>query len=104
MATAPVATHPHISIDPGVCSGRPRIAGTRIRVMDIVSAYRDGHSLAELEGYFNSRPLTPAEIHSALAYYYDHKDEVDADFAADARLSAEGEKREAELLERRTGR
>lgn len=104
VATATATTHPHISIDPGVCSGRPRIAGTRIRVMDVVSAYKEGTSPAELEDYFDSRPLTPAEIHSALAYYYDHKDEIDADFGADARLSAEGEKREAELLKRRNAR
>lgn len=29
------------------------------------------------------RPLTPAEVHAALAYYYNHRDENEAEFAAD---------------------
>jgi len=106
MATAAkLPDYPHIIATPGVCSGRPRIDGTRIRVMDVVWAFQAGQSLTELETYFDMpRPLTPAEIHSALAYYYDHKAEVDEAFAADARLTKEGEAREAELLRRRDGR
>ena len=104
-ATAPLNAYPHITSTPGVCSGRPCIAGTRIRVMDVVLAYRDeGRSALELEEYFSGRRLTPAEIHAALAYYYDHRDEADADFAADARLSRDGEARETELLKRRDPR
>ena len=33
MATTPIE---HIEMTPGVCGGRPRIAGHRIRVQDIV--------------------------------------------------------------------
>ncbi len=97
MATAASAVYPHITSDPEVCSGRPRIAGTRIRVMDVVMAYEQGVSPAELQNYFSSRPLTLAEVHAALAYYHDHKDEVDAAFAEDERTSDAIEK---ERLER----
>jgi len=30
--------------------------------------------------------LRPAEAHSAMAYYFDHKDEIDAEILADSRL------------------
>jgi uncharacterized protein (DUF433 family) len=101
MATAASKTvFPHITTDPEVCSGRPCIAGTRIRVMDIVTAHEQGLSPTELQNHFDTRPLTLGEIHAALAYYNDHKDEVEAAFAEDARSTTEGVAREAEFLKR----
>jgi uncharacterized protein (DUF433 family) len=103
MATAVKTLFPHITTDPDVCHGRPCIAGTRVRVMDIVAAHEQGISPAELQGYFATRPLTLGEIHAALAYYNDHKDEIEADFAEAERIAAEGAASEAEL-KRRPGR
>ena len=60
-------------------SGSPCIAGTRIRVMDLVRAYQAGAPVEELQEYFSSRALTLSEIHAALAYYWDHHEELDAD-------------------------
>jgi hypothetical protein len=34
-------------------------------------------------------PLTLAQIHAALAYYYDHKDEIEASFAEDEKVEDE---------------
>ena len=80
MATAATKTvFPHITTDPQVCHGRPCIAGTRVRVMDIVAAHEEGVSPAELQSHFATRPLTLAEIYAALAYYNDHKDEIEAE-------------------------
>jgi len=73
-------------------SGRPCIAGTRVRVMDIVGAYRAGVSDEELQEYFSSRTLTLSEIHAALAYYYDHREEIDAAFVEDEELGQEAER------------
>ena len=87
-----------------MCHGRPCIAGTRVRVLDVVAAHEQGVSPAELQDYFGTRPLTLAEIYAALAYYNDHKDEIEADFAEDERLAAEGMAREAELRKHRSGR
>ena len=50
---------PHITTDPEVCSGRPRIAGTRIRVIDIVAVHEQGVSPGELQNYFDTRPPDP---------------------------------------------
>jgi uncharacterized protein (DUF433 family) len=42
MATLPAFPYPHISTSSQVMSGRPCIAGTRVRVMDIISARQAG--------------------------------------------------------------
>ncbi|MBX9680577.1 MAG: DUF433 domain-containing protein [Gemmataceae bacterium] len=74
----------HIEMTPGVAGGRPRVAGRRIRVQDIVIWHeRLGRSADELvEGY----GLTLAEIYAALAYYYDHQDEIDQAILRDDEL------------------
>jgi len=97
MATAAATTpFPHITTDAQVCHGRACIAGTRIRVMDIVAAHEQGVSPTELQDYFATRALTLAEIYAALAYYNDHKHEIEADFAEAERVAVEGAAREAE--------
>ena len=92
MNAALALAYPHITTDPRVMSGRPCIAGTRVRVMDVVGAYKAGVSDEELQDYFSSRPLTLSEIHAALAYYYDHQDEIDAAFAEDEDLGQSAER------------
>lgn len=67
-------------------SGRPYISGTRVRVMDIVGAYKAGMPDEQLLEYFSSRPLTLSEVHAALAYYYNHQEEIDAAFDEDESL------------------
>lgn len=91
MSTASVATYPHISKTPGVCGGKACIAGTRIRVMDIVVLLERGLSPERMLEHYSSRPLALAEVHSALAYYYDHKDEIEADLRRDESAKAEQE-------------
>lgn len=56
----------------------PIIAGTNMKVIELVlekTAY--GWSAEELQ--FQHPYLTLGQIHSALAYYWDHKDELDRD-------------------------
>jgi len=65
----------HIESTPGVCGGKPRIAGTRIRVQDVVGWAEQGLSPDEIvSGYPH---LTLADVHAALAYYYDHREVID---------------------------
>jgi uncharacterized protein (DUF433 family) len=103
MATAAKTLFPHITADPNVCSGRPCIAGTRVRVMDVVAAFEQGVALDDLRNYFATRPLTLGEIHAALAYYNDHKEEVESDFADDERLHQEGIAWQAQMLKKQSG-
>jgi len=68
----------HIVATPGTCGGKPRIAGHRIRVQDIALWHeRLGYSVAEIVAHYPQ--LTPAEVHAALAYYYDHREAIQQD-------------------------
>ncbi len=61
---------------PGVCSGRTIIEGTRIGVHDVVGLIVNG---ATAEDVLRSFPdLTKAQIYECLAYYEDHRTEIDA--------------------------
>ena len=72
----------HIEKTPGVCGGRACIAGHRVRVMDIVGWHENrGHSVAEIVEMFPC--ITPADVHAALAYYYDNREEIENDFRND---------------------
>jgi uncharacterized protein (DUF433 family) len=72
----------HIVSTPDTCGGAPRIAGSRIRVKDVVIWHiHQGMSPDEIMS--NWPHLTLAGIHAALAYYYDRKDLIDAEIAAD---------------------
>jgi len=65
----------HIEVMPAVRGGKPHLVGTRITVDDVVLMhYRLGQSLEEIAGKYD---LSLAAVFSAMAYYYDHRDEVD---------------------------
>lgn len=68
-------TYEHISIRE---DGTPVIAGTTMKVVElVVERIAYGWSPEELQ--FQHPYLTLGQIHSALAYYWDHADEVDRD-------------------------
>jgi uncharacterized protein (DUF433 family) len=71
----------NIEQDPVRCGGQPVIGATRIRVGIVLGCYRQGMSVEEIVQQFLS--LKPADVHDALAYSYDHLDEIEADLAAD---------------------
>jgi uncharacterized protein (DUF433 family) len=63
---------------PGTCGGRARIAGHRVRVLDIVGWHEhQGMSPDEIVAQFPS--LTLADVHTALAYYFDHVEDIRAE-------------------------
>ena len=65
----------HIVRAPEVCGGKPRIDGRRITVQSIVIWHEQmGYSVDEIATLYD---LTLAEIYSALAYYHDHRAEID---------------------------
>jgi len=68
----------HIVATPGICGGKPRIDGHRIRVQDVALWHeRLGYSVAEIVAHYPQ--LTLAEVHAALAYYYDHRETIQQD-------------------------
>ena len=65
----------HIAIDPDYCSGKPRIAGTRMPVATIAQLHLEmGETLEKIAAEYH---LSPAAVYAAIAYYYDHKKEID---------------------------
>ena len=65
----------HIQITPGICGGKPRIAGHRITVQQIV-IWHDcmGRSADEIATEYD---LELSDVYAALAYYFDHREEID---------------------------
>jgi uncharacterized protein (DUF433 family) len=65
----------HIEITPGVAGGKPRIAGHRITVQNIAIWHEwMGRSA---DGIASEYDLTLADVYAALAYYYDHRPEIE---------------------------
>ncbi len=65
----------HIEIAPGIVGGKPHIAGHRITVQNIVIWHeRMGRNADEICA---EHDLTLADIYAALAYYFDHRVEID---------------------------
>jgi uncharacterized protein (DUF433 family) len=74
----------HVTLTPGVCGGKPCIAGTRIRVWDIAVLAQSGHSPDEILACFPH--ITLADVHAALAYYYDNREAIDRQAEEDERF------------------
>ena len=82
----------HIERTPGVVGGKPRIAGRRITVQDIAIWHeRLGRGVDEIAAEYD---LLLAEVYAALAYYFDHRAEIDQSIAEGAAF--------AEALRQRT--
>jgi len=83
-----ITVHPIDTIvsDPQVRGGQPIIAGTTLRVSDVVAShiYR-GLSPEELAVNF---ALDLGQVYAALAYYYQHKAATDAQMQAEADRAA----------------
>ena len=64
----------HIEITPGISGGKPRIAGHRITVENIVIWHEHmGKSADEIATEYD---LTLADVYAALTYYFDHRTEI----------------------------
>jgi uncharacterized protein (DUF433 family) len=91
------ATGERIVKTPDVCFGRPRIAGTRMRVKDVVYFHRVGWSVETISDQFD---ITPGQIYAALSYYFDHQAEIDEDMQRDREFARSVEGKSDELRRR----
>ncbi len=91
----------HIEVTPGVAGGKPRIAGHRIRVQDVVVWHeRLDLSAEEMASEYG---LSLADVYAALAYYYDHREDIDRVIRADEEFVAELRKRIPSKLRTKLG-
>jgi len=76
-----------IATDERVRGGRPHLIGTSVTVADvaIVKIYhgQDADGIAQWFG------LSLPSVYAALAYYYEHKEAIDADIQAQIRRAEE---------------
>jgi uncharacterized protein (DUF433 family) len=86
MAT--VTIKEHIVQTQEVCRGKPRIAGHRIKVQH-VAIWHERMGLSADEIVAKHPALTHGDVYAALAYYWDNKDQIDADINEDEAFVAD---------------
>lgn len=87
----------HIVRTPGVLGGEPRIAERRIRVRDIVAARDRGGFTAEQIVSSVYPGLTKAQVYAALAYYEDHREEIERAAVDEEQIAAEFRRKHPDL-------
>jgi uncharacterized protein (DUF433 family) len=60
------------------------VVGTRVAVRHIAAFLTAGHTVEEIM-QTDLPHVPPAAIYEAIAYYYDHQDEIEAELAANSR-------------------
>jgi uncharacterized protein (DUF433 family) len=69
---------------PGICGGRPRVAGTGVSVLRIAGWYKMGRSPEEIADQYGH--LSWAQVYAALAFYHANRDEIDREIVAEEAL------------------
>lgn len=75
MTTSVTTAYEHISLNH---QGVAVIAGTTMKVVELIMAQM-AHGWSAEELHFQHPYLSMSQIHSALAYYWEHKEALDAD-------------------------
>ena len=99
MSQTPIISK-HIEITPGVCGGKPRIAGHRIRVQDI-AIWHEMMGLSADEILYHHPSITLADVYAALAYYYDHLEEIRKDIRDSESFARELAAKTPSILQRK---
>jgi len=81
-------TYRYIVRSTGVRSGNPIVEGTRIAVHDVISLLQNGETVDTVRA--NCFPqLTRSQVYECLAYYEDHRGEIDLLVARQMALASE---------------
>ena len=75
-AFMPTTSYRYLVNLPNVCGGKTIVEGTRVGVHDVVSLIVNGATVDEVLRSFPN--LTRAQVYESLAYYEDHRAEIDA--------------------------
>ena len=73
--------HYHITMQKDICGGNPIIKGTRTSVANITGYYRLGLTPEEIKRELPH--LNLAQVFDALAFYFDHREEIDREMEKD---------------------
>ena len=89
---------PRITKTPGVCGGKACIAGHRIRVQDIFVWHElQGMSAGEIVLQFPT--VTMSDVYYALAYYFDHVEEIREEMRKETEFAEEFRRNHPSLLQ-----
>lgn len=83
---------------PGVCGGNACVAGHRVRVSDVV-IWHEYQRMTPDEIVLHIPSITLADVHAALAYYFDHVDEIQEEMRAERELAESIRKDHPSLVE-----
>ncbi len=83
-STFPVVTE-YIGVRPGYCGGYPHILGHRIKVKH-VAVWHEQMGMSPTEIVATYPTISLAQVHAALAYYYDHRDDIQAEIDEERRF------------------
>ena len=75
LCSMPATSYRYLTTAPGVRSGRTIIEGTRIGVHDVVGLFVHSGSVDEVCRSFPG--VTRAQVYECLAFYEDHRAEID---------------------------
>jgi len=89
----------HITKFPVLCGCRPSIDDTRVRFLNIVYLLKEGYTPERMLEQYSD--LNLAQVHAALAYYYDHQDEIEGYIKEDEAWDERFERDKAEFLSKR---
>jgi len=71
----PATSYRYLTRVPGIRSGRTIIEGTRIGVHDVIGLLQNGETVDTISRCFPD--VTRAQAYECLAYYEDHRPEID---------------------------
>ena len=93
----PILSIEQIETSSDVRSGKPRVSGTRITVEDIaVMHLKLGMSLIEIAGVYE---LSLAQVYAAMAYYFEHREDIDKRVAEEEALIQEYQRNHTSILQ-----
>lgn len=75
-----------IATNPNIRSGRPYLVGTTLTVADVAIAHVFG--MMDADAVADYYEISLPQVYAALAYYYDHKDEINASIEDRRQLAA----------------
>jgi uncharacterized protein (DUF433 family) len=74
--TSAATTYRYINRQPGVRGGHAIVAGTRIGVHDVIGLLQNGETVDSIVTICFTN-ITRAQVYECLAYYEDHRGEID---------------------------
>ena len=87
-----------ITRTPGICGGKACIAGHRVRVLDIV-VWHEHQGMTPDEIVSHVPTVTLGDVHAALAYYFDHIEDIQQEMRDERAFAEEFRRSNPSLLE-----